>query len=295
MWRRIPTANAPLLLLQCIIFQMSSWKLTKIIVICSPVSMLLCCYTFQNGRYYQSVLFQENKWVIERRDMNRPVFMYTLSMCREGGSLSLKPTEQIGWRFIRNDIVNEKASPLPIHHRWCIANKLLGSKKLLLRGWPPWWKQQLPHGHPRIHCLLFSIQQQSLSLYEGTHINTTCWGVVCVHWPKTRKTHNLSPDTGRKAPTPQHQRSKVKSEGYCHTVQLECVFTTLHLIYSTLMVINRLLLSLHFVFWCKCLTTVSLRKSVPSRFVFQCEVNRHFQPTRCDSSFKSCTRHDPQQ
>lgn len=42
--------------------------------------------------------------------------------------------------------VNEKAmaSPLPIHHRWCIADKLLGSNKLLLRGWPRWWKRKTP-------------------------------------------------------------------------------------------------------------------------------------------------------
>lgn len=49
--------------------------------------------------------------------------------------------------------VNEEgeASPLPIYHTWCIADKLAGSNKVLLRGWPPWWKQQLPHGHRSVH------------------------------------------------------------------------------------------------------------------------------------------------
>lgn len=42
--------------------------------------------------------------------------------------------------------VHEKAaaSPLPIHHQWCIADKLGGSNKPSLRVWPHWWKQKTP-------------------------------------------------------------------------------------------------------------------------------------------------------
>lgn len=78
--------------------------------------------------------------------------------------------------------MNEKAmaSLLPIHHRWCIADKLLGSNKLLLRGWPPSWKRKLPHGHPSIHSLLFSIQQSELVSVQGNSYQH----YYLVHWQK---------------------------------------------------------------------------------------------------------------
>lgn len=91
--------------------------------------------------------------------------------------------------------VNEKAlaSPLPIHHWWCIADKLLGSNKLLLRGWPRWWKRKLPHGHPSMHSPLFSIQQSELvSLQGNSYQHYYFLGVVCVHWQKRTNTQFVS-------------------------------------------------------------------------------------------------------
>lgn len=79
--------------------------------------------------------------------------------------------------------VNEKgmASPLPIRHQWCIADKLPGSNKLLLRGWPRWWKRKLPHGHSSIHSPLFSIQQSELVSVRGNPYQHYYFlGVVCV-------------------------------------------------------------------------------------------------------------------
>lgn len=133
--------------------------------------------------------------------MDRPVHLLYLELlpyqCCHGGSLSLKPNEQIGWRFIRNDIVlwmrKAMASPLPIHHRWCIADKLLGSNKLLLRGWPRWWKQKLPHGHGSAHSPLFSIQQSELVSVQGnSYQHYYLLGVLCVHWQKRTNTQFVS-------------------------------------------------------------------------------------------------------
>lgn len=127
--------------------------------------------------------------------------------------------------------VNEKAmaSPLPIHHWWCIADKLLGSNKLLLRGWPRWWKQKLPHGHSSIHNPLFSIQQSELVSVRGnSYLHYYFLGVVCVHWQKRTNTQFVSRH-GMESPPTRHQRLREKSKGYSHTVQLMYIFTSLYL------------------------------------------------------------------
>lgn len=91
------------------------------------------------------------------------------------------------------------ASPLPIHHRWCIADKLLGSNKLSLRGWPRWWKRTPPpHGHRGSHILPFLIQQSELVSVRGNpYRHHYSLGVVCVCvLTQKEQTHNLSPDFG---------------------------------------------------------------------------------------------------
>lgn len=135
---------------------------------------------------------------------DRPVFCYTWSRLPWR-----KPIIETQWTDSLEiyqkwySAVNEKAmaSPLPIHHQWCIADKLPGSNKLLLRGWPRWWKRKLPHGHPSTHSPLFSIQQSELVSVQGNSYQHYYFlGVVCVRTARRDQTHNLSPDKGWKVP-----------------------------------------------------------------------------------------------
>lgn len=138
--------------------------------------------------------------------------------------------------------VNEKAaaSPLPIHHRWCIADKLLGSNKPSLRGWPHWWKQKLPHGHPGAHTApSLPYNSQCLSLYKGTHINTITsrgWCVPRVHWQKRTNTQFVFRLWGCASPPPllDAGAGRRSQRGYSHSTGLTCVFTRLfkqHLVF----------------------------------------------------------------
>ena len=128
--------------------------------------------------------------------MWRPVCLYTSSMLPWR-----KPIIETQWTDTLEiyqkwySAVNEKAiaSPLPIHHRWCIADKLPGSNKLSLRGWPRWWKWKLPHGHPSIHSLLLSIQQSELVSVQGnSYQHYYLLGVVCARWQKRTNTQFVS-------------------------------------------------------------------------------------------------------
>lgn len=125
--------------------------------------------------------------------------------------------------------VNEKAmaSPLPIHHRWCIADKLAGSNKPLLRGWPHWWKQKLPHGHPSKHSPVSSIQQSVLVSVQGNSYQHYYFsGVVCarVHWQKRTNTQFVFRH-GVASPPPLYAGAGRRSQkGYSHST---CVFTCL--------------------------------------------------------------------
>lgn len=108
------------------------------------------------------------------------------------------------------------ASPLPIHHQWCIADKLLGSNKPLLRGWPHWWKQKLPHGHPSIHSPVSSIQQSVLVSVQGNSYQHYYFsGVVCarVHWQKRTNTQFVFRLWVYESASARRQRWKVESEG----------------------------------------------------------------------------------
>lgn len=139
--------------------------------------------------------------------MDRPVSLYTSSTLPWR-----KPIIETQWTDSLEiyqkwySAVNEKAmaSPLPIYHQWCIADKPRGSNKLLLRGWPHWWKWKLPHGHPSIHSPLFSIQQSELVSIQGTsYLHDYFLGVgvcvcVCVCTDRKEQTHNLSLHMGWK-------------------------------------------------------------------------------------------------
>lgn len=125
--------------------------------------------------------------------------------------------------------VNEKAmaSPLPIHHQWCIADKQLGSNKLLLRGWPRWWKWKLPHGHPCVHSPLFSIQQSALvSVQENSYQHYYFLGVVCVHWQKRTNTQFVSRHEMESSPTG-HQCLEVEFKGHSWAARQMCFFADL--------------------------------------------------------------------
>lgn len=163
--------------------------------------------------------------------MNRPVCLYTSSMLPWR-----KPIIETQWTDSLEiyqkwySAVNEKAtaSLLPIHHQWCIADKLPGSNKLLLRGWPHWWKRKLPHGHPSKHSPLFSIQQSELVSVQGNSYQRYYFsgGGVCALTEKNKHTICLQTWDGKSAFT-RHQCWKVKSKGYSHTTQLMCVITRL--------------------------------------------------------------------
>lgn len=114
--------------------------------------------------------------------------------------------------------VNEKAmaSPLPIHHQWCIADKLLGSNKPLLRGWPHWWKQKLPHGHPSIHSPRLFDTTVSACLCTRELISTLLLlgGGVCPCTLTEKNKHTICLQTwGSKSASALRQRWKVESKG----------------------------------------------------------------------------------
>lgn len=122
------------------------------------------------------------------------------------------------------------ASPLPIHHQWCIADKLLGSNKPLLRGWPHWWKQKLPHGHPSIHSPVFSIQQSVLVSVQGNSYQHYYFsGVVCarVRWQKRTNTQFVFRLGVASPPLFYASAGRWSRKGYSHSTRLTCVFTRL--------------------------------------------------------------------
>lgn len=99
--------------------------------------------------------------------------------------------------------VNEKAmaSPLPIHHLWCIADKLLGSNKLLLRGWPHWWKRKTPPWPSRsTQPPLFNTTVRACLCTREFISTLLLVGGWCVYTDRTKQTHNLSPHLGWKGP-----------------------------------------------------------------------------------------------
>lgn len=129
--------------------------------------------------------------------------------------------------------VNEKAmaSPLPIHHQWCIADKLLGSNKPLLRGWPHWWKQKTPpwpsqHTQPR---LLDTTVSACLCARELISTLLLLGGGVCPCTLTEKNKHTICLQTlgvrVRLCSTP--ALGGWSQKGYSHSAWLTCVFTRL--------------------------------------------------------------------
>lgn len=114
--------------------------------------------------------------------------------------------------------VNEKAvaSPLPIHHRWCIADKLLGGNKPSPRGWPHWWKQKLPHGHPSVHGPRLFDTTVSACLCTRELISTLLLlgGGVCPCTLTEKNKHTICLQTwGRMSASAPRRRWKAESKG----------------------------------------------------------------------------------
>lgn len=130
-----------------------------------------------------------------------------------------------------------KASPLPIHHQWCVADKLPGSNKLLLRGWPHCWKQKLPHGHHSIQSpLLFNTTVRACHCTSGVISTILLLGgnvYVCM-W------------TDRKEQT--RQKAVLTSCRWCASL---LVHSNSAWCYSMQTVINKRQLSPHICIWCK--------------------------------------------
>lgn len=125
-------------------------------------------------------------------------------VCHHGGSLSLKPNEQIAWRFIRNDIVLWMRRVWLLHYP-SVTNDVLQINYQAATS--SCWEADLvdesensPMAIPAYTAPSFQYNSQSLSLYEVTHINTiTSWG-WCVCTDRKEQTHNLSTDMGWKGP-----------------------------------------------------------------------------------------------
>lgn len=185
-----------------------------------------------------SPLSEKKEENIKYQYMARPVNLYTSSILPWR-----KPIIETQWTDSLEIYqkwfcaVNEKAmaSPLPIYHQWCIADKPRGSNKLLLRGWPHWWKWKLPHGHPSIHSPLFSIQQSELVSIQGTsYLHDYFLGVgvcVCVCALTEKNKHTICLFTwGGKSAFTQHQCWKVKSKSYSHITLQMCILTMFKLL-----------------------------------------------------------------
>lgn len=152
-----------------------------------------------------------------------------------------------------------KASPLPIHHQWCVADKLPGSNKLLLRGWPHCCKQKLPHGHRSIQSsLLFNTTVSACLSTSGVISTILLLGgnvYVCMWADRKEQTHNLSPDIGwgslpllNMSAGRWSQKAVLTSCRWCVSLLL-CSNSTWW--YSMQTAINKRQLSPHIWIWCK--------------------------------------------
>lgn len=122
------------------------------------VTLAICLCSETLSVFFQSAHLKKRENGVEWPDMYRVVCHYASSM-----HSWKKPISDTQWADLLEIYQNwysalnprGEASSLPIHHPWCIADKLRGNNKLLLRGWPQWWKWKLPHGHHSIHSPLF--------------------------------------------------------------------------------------------------------------------------------------------
>lgn len=143
-----------------------------------------------------------------------------LELCYQGGSLSLKPNEQIARRFIRNDIVVWMRRLRLLHYPSITSDVLQINYQAATSSC---WEADLidesknsPMAIPAYTAPSFQYSSQCLSQYKGTHINTITsrgWCVrVCTLTEKNKHTICLQTWDGKSAST-RHERWKVKSKG----------------------------------------------------------------------------------